>query len=244
MSDLITRASARIVASSTIIFLASTGIAFAHDAKTGHSYARHASGACVPHHHPGRRCRSTSRGATDEKTAPVVARAAPCENASLTPDARHISIAETATLCLINQVRRQHDLAALSPNADLQAAAKGHNSDMVAHNYFANIGPSGDTPLSRIQDTGYLTTHAAGYIIGENIAWGTGPLATPASIVSSWIDSPAVLANILLAYTDAGTAIATPGSSVGEPPVAVYTQDYGRAATSGGYAPSSYPSSR
>src|SRR5450631_4583124 len=137
MSDLITRAWARVVAFSTIIFLTSAVIAFAHDGKTGHPYARHANGSCIHHHHRGHSCRSTSLGATHEKTAPAVASTAPCENADLTPDARHILIAETATLCLINQVRGQHDLAALSPNADLQAAAKRHNNDMVAHNYFA-----------------------------------------------------------------------------------------------------------
>ena len=50
---------------------------------------------------------------------------------------------------------------------------------MVDHQYFAHEGRDGSQPAERIRATGYLSGGGA-WRIGENLAWGTGDLATPA----------------------------------------------------------------
>ena len=67
---------------------------------------------------------------------------------------------------------------------------------MVSENYFDHISPAGETPLARIKASTYLPRRSA-YMVGENIALGTMQLATPASIVASWMKSPDHRANIL-----------------------------------------------
>jgi uncharacterized protein YkwD len=165
-----------------------------------------------------------------------VASTAPCANGDLMPDATNIAVVEASTLCLVNQVRGQHGLPALVENTDLQASADQHNNDMVNADYFAHNGPGGDTPLSRIQATGYLADPNASYVIGENIAWGTLNLATPNSIVTAWVNSPEHLANILNAsYTDTGMSISSsaPSSLAEGQQGSVYTEDFGGVDNSG-----------
>lgn len=159
-----------------------------------------------------------------------VASTAPCANGDLTPDPTNIAAVEVATLCLVNQVRGQHGLSALAPNAQLQQSADQHNNDMVNQDYFAHNGPGGDTPLSRIQATGYLGNPNDSYVIGENIAWGTYNLSTPAAIVNAWVNSPEHLANILNAsYTDSGMSVSpqAPAALAQGQQGAIYTQDFG-----------------
>jgi uncharacterized protein YkwD len=171
----------------------------------------------------------TVSSAPSNVPAPV-ASTAPCANADMMPAAANLAVVETATLCLINQVRGQHGLPALAANDQLQSSAVRHDNDMVAQNYFAHNGPAGDTPESRITDSGYLADSGGGYAIGENIAWGTGTDATPQAIVTAWVNSPEHLANILDAsYADSGLAVTpqAPASVSGGAAGAVYTQDFG-----------------
>jgi len=79
---------------------------------------------------------------------------------------------------------------------------------MIAQDYFAHVSPAGETPVQRIQSTtDYLPGPKVGYVIGENLAWGTLYLATPKAIVEAWIASPAHLANILESrYRETGSA--------------------------------------
>jgi len=165
-----------------------------------------------------------------------VASTAPCANGDLTPDPTNIATVEVATLCLVNQVRGEHGLPALAPNADLQQSADQHNNDMVTEDYFAHNGPAGDTPLSRIQATGYLSNPNDSYVIGENIAWGTLNLSTPNAIVNAWVNSPDHLANILNpTYTDSGMSVSptAPAALAQGQQGAIYTQDFGGIDTSG-----------
>jgi uncharacterized protein YkwD len=146
------------------------------------------------------------------------------------PNATNVAVVENATQCLVNQVRGQHGLPALRPNTDLQRSAQEHNDDMVAQSYFAHAGPAGDSPLSRIEGTGYVASKTVGYILGENIAWGTLTLATPGAIVNAWVNSPEHLANILdPAFRDTGmaaSASAPATMSLGQAG-SIYTQDFG-----------------
>ena len=59
---------------------------------------------------------------------------------------------------------------------------------MVARNFFSHTGSSGSSMRQRVARTGYLrnANYAA---VGETLAWGAGPYATPAQIVASFLSS-------------------------------------------------------
>jgi uncharacterized protein YkwD len=156
--------------------------------------------------------------------------ATPCQNTEIMPTAGNVPLARTAVLCLINRVRAEHDIAPLSTTAALDSAAEGHAAELIADDYFAHVSPSGETPVDRIRTTGYIPNSSVGYVIGENLAWGTYTLATPQAIVAAWVASPGHLANILESqYHDTGIGI-TPAvpQSLGEGnPGATYAQEFG-----------------
>ena len=59
-------------------------------------------------------------------------------------------------LCLINRERAESGENPLMVNAELEQAAEGHSSELIADDYFAHVSPSGLTPVDRICDTGYI----------------------------------------------------------------------------------------
>lgn len=133
-----------------------------------------------------------------------------CAGENSSPNGRNDALIDKATLCLMNQIRAAHHLAALRFNGSLGRIASGQASDMVRGHYFADQSLSGQTPLARILASAYVShqtrirLHAA-----QNIGWGTGHTATPAGIVQAWMESPPHRAIILTAsYRDAGVGVA------------------------------------
>lgn len=104
--------------------------------------------------------------------------------------------AESATLCLVNRERTARGLDALTRSKALDRASREYARSMVRHRFFAHVTPGGGTLTQRIRESSYLDS-ARGYKIGENLAWGSGSLATPKRRVTSWMDSPGHRANIL-----------------------------------------------
>ena len=114
-------------------------------------------------------------------------------------------------LCLINHKRAENGESPLASAPSSKQAAEGHCEELIADDYFAHVSPSGETPVDRIRDTGYIPSPSDGYVIGENLAWGTYQLSTPQAIVAAWIASPGHLANILEAqYRKRGSASRRP----------------------------------
>jgi uncharacterized protein YkwD len=153
-----------------------------------------------------------------------------CPNTELTPEAANIDLVRAAVLCLINRKRAENGEAPLKTSPQLEEAAEGHCEELIADDYFAHVSPSGETPVDRIRDTGYIPNANVGYVIGENLAWGTYQLSTPASIVAAWIASPGHLANILEAkYAETGIGVtpAVPSSLAAGAPGATYAQEFG-----------------
>lgn len=153
-----------------------------------------------------------------------------CQNTELTPEPGNIALVRGAVLCLINRKRAENGDAPLKTNPQLEQAAEGHCEELIADDYFAHVSPSGETPVDRIRDTGYIPSPSDGYVIGENLAWGTYQLSTPAAIVAAWIASPGHLANILESqYTETGIGItpAVPSSLAAGAPGATYAQEFG-----------------
>ncbi len=131
-----------------------------------------------------------------------------CANTNLTPQPSNLGLVRAAVLCLVDQERESHGEPALQPNAALARAAQGHSRDMAEQDYFSHFTPNGETPLDRMRASGYLTNPEDGYVVGENIAWGTLWLATPQAIVSAWMASPGHRANILdAAYRETGVGV-------------------------------------
>lgn len=93
--------------------------------------------------------------------------------------------------------------------------------------FFEHDAPSGIEPYERMLAAGYPANNA---ITGENIAWATGPEASPARIVESWMHSKPHRESILRPqFSEVGVGVAPgaprrPGSS--DPPF-TYTTDFG-----------------
>ncbi len=156
--------------------------------------------------------------------------ATPCQNTELLPEPANIPLVRAAVLCLINVERAEHGETPLAPNAQLEQAANEHSRELIADDYFAHVSPSGLTPVQRIAATGYIPSPEVGYVIGENLAWGTLSLSTPQAIVSAWVASPGHLANILEAqYKDTGIGVVpeVPASLVAGTQGATYAQEFG-----------------
>jgi uncharacterized protein YkwD len=145
----------------------------------------------------------------DRVRKPEAAASAPaCSHADLAPDGSNLDAIAEATLCLVNAQRAQRDRRALAANAKLARAAVRHVDDMVEHTYFAHEGRDRSTFGDRIRATGYVGARRD-WMLGENLAWGTGSLATPREIVRAWMASPGHRANILEAsYREIGIGIA------------------------------------
>ncbi len=145
-------------------------------------------------------------------------RSSACQNASLEPNASNLGRLEAPIRCLLNAERRARGLGPLNANARLRVAAVGHSRDMVVRRYFAHSSASGSSPAARIRAAGWIPRQGR-WIVGENIAWGSGSLATPAKIVQAWMASPGHKANILRSsfrQVGVGIALGLPsGSSSG-----------------------------
>jgi uncharacterized protein YkwD len=185
---------------------------------------------CATHAH--RSARHPVKHAAPKHAAPrnAHAHAGSCAGADEMPSLQNLELIRSATLCLINQERSAHGERALLLNEDLQRAAQEHASNMAFGDYFEHVSPNGDTPLSRIRASGYIYNSRVGYVIGENIAWGTLSLATPRAIVKAWLDSPPHLANILDArFHDSAIGVSphAPSQFSQGQPGAIYSQDFG-----------------
>lgn len=133
-----------------------------------------------------------------------------------------VSVSESVTFCLINRERTTRGLRALHRNKRLNLASRRHARSMAARNFFAH-----GNFVGRIRTAKYLRG-ARAWRLGENIAWGSGVLGSPAEIVDSWMHSPGHRANILSrSFKEIGVGIAygTPNRSYGDG--GTYVTDFG-----------------
>lgn len=151
-----------------------------------------------------------------------------CRGAQDVPTAATVDAAAASTVCLVNRERVSRGLSPLAVNARLDQAAAAHSADMVANHYFEHTSPGGSTMLSRLLQSGYAQPGRR-WQGGENIAWGTGVLATPDATVRAWMNSPGHRANILNAgFREVGTGVRAAVPLAGLILAgATYTQDFG-----------------
>ncbi|NJL45991.1 MAG: CAP domain-containing protein [Leptolyngbyaceae cyanobacterium SM2_3_12] len=92
-------------------------------------------------------------------------------------------------LTRINAERQRVGAPPLRINPQLTTAAQRHAQDMAQNRQISHNGSDGSTMQSRIEDARYPWT-----TIGENVAMGQ---ATPAAVMTSWMNSPGHRQNIL-----------------------------------------------
>ncbi len=162
---------------------------------------------------------------------PPPPRAVPCPGQDLLPTAATADAAEAATLCLVNRERRMHGLAALRPVASLTAAAGAYARRMATEDFFDHVSPGGSTFVTRIKRANYLDGSVRSWSAGENIAWGTGRLATPEAIIAAWMASAGHRRNILTpSFTELGLGISAgaPQRGVADSRAATYVNEFGQ----------------
>jgi uncharacterized protein YkwD len=149
-----------------------------------------------------------------------------CADADLRPTAGNLERIRDAVLCLHNKVRAQNGLVPLRENGHLRRAARAHTRDMTAARYFEHTAPGGATMVDRIMRADYVGK-GQGWMLGENLAWGTGSLGTPRGAMKAWMDSPGHRANILKpGFRELGVGVVAK-VPVGGGAGATYTVDFG-----------------
>ena len=108
---------------------------------------------------------------------------------------------EAATLCLVNNERTDRGLRALQPQSQLTSAADKHSNEMGRLGYFTHASADGSPFTHPIVASGYLR-HARAWLVGQNLAWGSGSLGTVRSVMKAWLHSPSHRENLLGAEYD------------------------------------------
>lgn len=111
---------------------------------------------------------------------------------------------EKEVIRLVNEIRAQNGLKALSYDWELSRVARYKSQDMRDNKYFSHTSPVYGSPFQMIKNFG-ITYRSA----GENIARGQ---ATPQAVVNAWMNSSGHRANILNAsFTHIGVGYVADG---------------------------------
>jgi uncharacterized protein YkwD len=164
--------------------------------------------------------------AEGKKRAPKANAAQECANADLDATKDNLPEIRDAILCLHNQIRAENDLPSLRENKRLRKAALGHSRHMVKDTFFEHTTPEGVTMVERILRAKYVREDE-GWVLGENLAWGTGSYGTPRGAVNAWMESPGHKANILKrSFREMGVGVVL-GVPVSDAAGTTYTVDFG-----------------
>jgi uncharacterized protein YkwD len=155
--------------------------------------------------------------------------AVPCANTDAVPTMSNGPTVRDATLCLINVQRTGRGLQALRADGQLAKAAQRYSGEMVAHGFFAHVGFDGSTLSTRVKGATKYLKRTASWSLGENLYWGSGPLATPGQSVDAWMHSPGHRRNMLNKnFRDIGIGIAIGApQDVAGAPAATYATEFG-----------------
>ena len=124
--------------------------------------------------------------------------------------------AASTFLTAVNQTRAQHGLRPLRLDTHLVKAARAHSLSMIRSNVFSHGDFHGRM----------VAFHVVGPTAGENLAWGNGSYAAPATVISEWLASPEHRANLLHpGWTRIGIGLAR-GTFLGNGASTVVTADF------------------
>jgi uncharacterized protein YkwD len=150
--------------------------------------------------------------------AAVPLASAQCPNSDARPDEISVTDYAASLLCAVNEQRHEWGRRELVPQRNLKRAAARHASEMVTGGYFSHTSPDGVTFADRLVQANFIP-RSNHWRAGENLAAGSGPLGTPAAIVSAWMNSRLHRINMLdPGFTMVGIGVARgwpgPGSPV------------------------------
>ena len=112
---------------------------------------------------------------------------------------------EQEVIRLVNEIRVENGLKALTYDWELSRVARYKSQDMKDNNYFSHTSPVYGSPFQMIKNFDISFRSA-----GENIAKG---YATPQAVVNGWMNSSGHRANILNAnYTHIGVGYVSGGN--------------------------------
>jgi uncharacterized protein YkwD len=124
--------------------------------------------------------------------------------------------AELSLVAVVNDVRAEHNLRPLRVDPALVQAARVHTATLLRTNIFEH-----GSFAERIARFG-----GRGPAFGENLAWGTGSLASARSFVIAWMSSPGHRANLLRPGWNRIGIGALSGSFLGYADAIVVTADF------------------
>ena len=137
---------------------------------------------------------------------------------SLAPvaSAASLSSSEASLLAAVNATRASYGLRPLAADGTLTRAARAHSRAMIAQRSFSH-----GAFARRLVSFG-----VRGPVVGENLAWGAGPLAQAKAIVQMWLRSPEHRANLLRpGFSRVGLGLST-GTFRGHASATVVTADF------------------
>lgn len=112
---------------------------------------------------------------------------------------------EQEVIRLVNEIRAENGLPALTYNWELSRVARYKSQDMKDNRYFSHTSPVYGSPFEMMRSFGIAYRSA-----GENIARG---YATPQAVVNGWMNSSGHRANILNAsFTQIGVGYVAAGN--------------------------------
>jgi uncharacterized protein YkwD len=150
-----------------------------------------------------------------------------CNDRDLTPSDSDIDQLNASILCLVNGQRTDFGLPTLNHSSQLDQSAQGMCQRMVTEHFFSHETPDGKTVVDRVEPTGYIP-NSGDWVVGENLAWGSGALSTPQAIVNGWMNSPGHRANILAPdYKDLGLAACMGSPTTTNTGGTVYVNNFG-----------------
>ena len=112
---------------------------------------------------------------------------------------------EQEVIRLVNEIRVENGLKALTYDWELSRVARYKSQDMKDNHYFSHTSPVYGSPFQMMKNFGISFRSA-----GENIAKG---YRTPQAVVNGWMNSPGHRANILnTRYTHIGVGYVPSGN--------------------------------
>jgi uncharacterized protein YkwD len=144
----------------------------------------------------GRVRRITGRSVLPPSTKHALGAEANCADADVQPTPENLAHVSDVIFCLMNAMRQNEGLPGLKQQDQLAKASVDHSQDMVDNKYFAHDSLDGRDVVARLKEVAYIPK-TGDWVIGENLAWGAGALATPKSLVNAWMNSPPHRENLL-----------------------------------------------
>ena len=130
-----------------------------------------------------------------------------CTDTDVQPTPQNLPHVSDVIFCLMNAMRANAGLPPLRQQDQLAEASVGHSQDMVDNKYFAHDSLDGRDVVARLNAVQYIPKSGQ-WAIGENLAWGSGTLATPKSLVNAWMNSPPHRENLLASdYQEVGMGV-------------------------------------